>query len=667
MPSSMQALDVGDVQRICSGQSIPDAPIALKELIENALDACATQIEIRFVEHGKNAIEVVDNGSGIPIENHSTLVKKNHTSKIAAFEDIETVSSFGFRYVLSPFLKLAITRENSGEALSSLCHSALELTICTKTTQDSIGTLLKYDASGNLIEKSAKARGIGTSVTPLPVRCRDFHRNIKKYYSKSLKVIHTYALISLNVKFIVSNRTGTRQQIVLSTESSARRDRLEAMKISIASVFGLKFFKTLIPFQMDETSTHGRSAYGFISQIGIGAGKSDNDRQFIYINGRPVDAPKLNKAIHQVWRQFEVRQYANYVIDFQVPSQDLDLNVTPDKRTVFFRKENEMMESLQTQLLQIFEPAKRIFTVQPLTEEKRSTPNTTTPIPLKAILRSPEEVRPTSVTPNDFETEIRPRKRAKIGTIEALEKVYTSEIVTGWTLSALRETRKRYFKEVALGKVSGREKPLEEASIDALLHRVFQKQDFQSMEIIGQFNLGFIIAKYNTKDLFIIDQHASDEKFRYESLQRTTIFHHQPLVHPQSLSLSSTEEMIILDHLQVFRKNGFTFEVDAQAQSNKLRLLSLPLSKETQFGVKDLFELVSLLQEYPSNVESLRLSKVASILASRACRSSVMIGTALSKAEMTRIVHQLTGLDQPWNCPHGRPTMRHLFDITALE
>ncbi|CCI43565.1 unnamed protein product [Albugo candida] len=664
----MQALDVGDVQRICSGQSIPDASIALKELIENALDACATQIVIRFEEYGKTTIEVLDNGTGIPSENHATLAQKNHTSKIALFEDIKTVQSFGFR----------------GEALSSICQLALELTICTKTAQDAMGTLLKYDSCGKLLEKSSKARGMGTTVTPLPVRCRDFHRNIKKYYSKALKVIQTYALISTNVKFIASNRMGTRQQIVLSTECTVDTDRFRAMKITIASVFGMKFLKTLVPFQLNATSTHEKRTYGYISQIGMGAGRSDSDRQFLYINGRPIDAPKLTKAIHEVWRQFEMRQYAAYVIDFQVPSEDLDLNVTPDKRTVFFRHENEIIETLKTQLIEIYEPAKRIYTVQPLlTKEKTpACSQTTSVIEKEVVVGSPEtrkkDLQPNSVTPQEsgdaFETvfaQMCPRKRAKFRQDQpSPKKMYTSEIVSGWTLSSLRDARNRFFREeVFLGKRLSDKGPIlqEEGISDELLHRVFQKNDFERMEIIGQFNLGFIIAKYDEKDLFIIDQHASDEKFRYESLQRSTVLHHQPLVRPLSLQLTTTEEMIILDHLQVFQKNGFTFEMDAQAQSNKLRLLSLPLSKETQFGIEDLRELISLLQDYPSNIESLRLSKVASILASRACRSSVMIGTALSKAEMTRIVHKLTGLEQPWNCPHGRPTMRHLFDIAALE
>ena len=120
----------------------------------------------------------------------------------------------------------------------------------------------------------------------------------------------------------------------------------------------------------------------------------------------------------------------------------------------------------------------------------------------------------------------------------------------------------------------------------AALQRVLKKEDFKRMEIVGQFNLGFIIGKLDN-DVFIIDQHASDEKFNYEMLQQTTIMHQQPLVRPLMLELTAGEEMIILDHLDVFAKNGFTFLVDKDAPATKkLKLLSLPFTKHTQFGIE---------------------------------------------------------------------------------
>lgn len=116
------------------------------------------------------------------------------------------------------------------------------------------------------------------------------------------------------------------------------------------------------------------------------------------------------------------------------------------------------------------------------------------------------------------------------------------------------------------------------------LQRVLKKEDFHQMEVLGQFNLGFIIGKLDS-DLFIIDQHASDEKFNYETLQRTTVMHQQPLVRPLPLELTAGEEMVVIDHLDVFAKNGFTFQVDANAPATrKLKLLSLPFTKHTQFG-----------------------------------------------------------------------------------
>ncbi|GLD96748.1 hypothetical protein PINS_up005431 [Pythium insidiosum] len=110
------------------------------------------------------------------------------------------------------------------------------------------------------------------------------------------------------------------------------------------------------------------------------------------------------------------------------------------------------------------------------------------------------------------------------------------------------------------------------------------------MTVLGQFNLGFILARLQRDgegdDLFIIDQHASDEKYTFETLQRTTVLHQQPLVRPLPLELTASEEMIVLDHLAVFARHGFTFEVHKDAPpTRKLRLVSLPFSERTQFGV----------------------------------------------------------------------------------
>ncbi|CAG8546354.1 12442_t:CDS:2, partial [Dentiscutata heterogama] len=199
------------------------------------------------------------------------------------------------------------------------------------------------------------------------------------------------------------------------------------------------------------------------------------------------------------------------------------------------------------------------------------------------------------------------------------------------------------------------------------LNRVIKKDDFAIMEIVGQFNLGFIIAKLYKDDgcdLLIIDQHASDEKYNFEQLQLHTKIDSQRLI--RYLELTAAQELVAIDNIDILKANGFDIEVDLEAQtSKKLKLISQPMSKDIIFGVEDLEELIFLLTERPG--EMIRCSKVRKMFASRACRKSVMVGDALSFQQMEKIVRHMGEIDQPWNCPHGRPTMRHLFDLSQIQ
>ncbi|GIC85463.1 ATP-binding mismatch repair protein PMS1 [Aspergillus udagawae] len=208
------------------------------------------------------------------------------------------------------------------------------------------------------------------------------------------------------------------------------------------------------------------------------------------------------------------------------------------------------------------------------------------------------------------------------------------------------------------------------------------KDDFARMRIIGQFNLGFILATRSSDDgsaesrdeLFIIDQHASDEKFNFERLQAETVVQNQRLVQPKRLDLTAVEEEIVIENRTALEKNGFVIEVDDSGNEpigQRCKLISLPLSKEVVFGVRDLEELIVLLSEMPAISSSgsamqthiPRPSKVRKMFAMRACRSSIMIGKSLTQTQMVRVVRNMGTIDKPWNCPHGRPTMRHLMTL----
>ena len=214
--------------------------------------------------------------------------------------------------------------------------------------------------------------------------------------------------------------------------------------------------------------------------------------------------------------------------------------------------------------------------------------------------------------------------------------------------------------------------PEENDTAQQELMKEISKEDFATMRLFGQFNRGFIIAGKPsttcpavTEDLFIIDQHATDEKYNFETLQKTQTLQSQNLAIPQDLNLSPGHGALLLSNLSTFTSNGFHFEVTGDT----VKLKTIPYSRNWTFGKADIEELLFMLSESDGTVgpDPLRPSRVRQMFASRACRTSVMIGTALDVRAMTKLVRQMGELDQPWHCPHGRPTMRHLVNLTMLR
>ena len=230
------------------------------------------------------------------------------------------------------------------------------------------------------------------------------------------------------------------------------------------------------------------------------------------------------------------------------------------------------------------------------------------------------------------------------------------------------------------------------------------KEDIRHMSIIGQFNLGFILARDHNNNLWILDQHACDEKYNFERLCKETVIHEQKLIAPLPLELSPSEEHCVLEHMDIFERNGFRFSYDPdKEQRHRLSVTALPHSgsggdgrKAVQFGKEDVGALCAMLgADGSSSAEGyiagfgsgadgsgmvgnnavrrfaglagshngssvMRLPKAIAMFASRACRGSIMIGTALSDKDQKKILHKLDSTDDPWTCAHGRPTMSHV-------
>ena len=221
---------------------------------------------------------------------------------------------------------------------------------------------------------------------------------------------------------------------------------------------------------------------------------------------------------------------------------------------------------------------------------------------------------------------------------------------------------------------------LDSDEAESRLSLTVTKADFARMQIVGQFNLGFILAVRpglkpgDEDDLFIIDQHAADEKYNYERLQRTVTLQSQRLVRPKPLELTAMEEEVILNNGDALKANGFEIETTSHVTDSdepvdpgrRCRLLTLPMSKEKTFDLSDLEELLHLLSERPSGSSEVpRPKKVQRMLAMRACRSSIMVGKTLTLSQMRKVVKHMGEMEKPWNCPHGRPTMRHLAGLSA--
>lgn len=332
----------------------------------------------------------------------------------------------------------------------------------------------------------------------------------------------------------------------------------------------------------------------------------------------------------------------------------------------------------------VLEPQKKKQKIQSQPEDIENSAFPSSP-PSPPLLPPPSALTPEgNDTSTGAESRGQPFKtgvRKKDATAQILQHLRTSESsIRLWKnnwMACVTEPEHWYSRERTVTDLSA-------ADAEAKLSLTISRDDFLSMRIAGQFNLGFIIAVRPAKprgdnelemsgqdELFIIDQHATDEKYNFERLQAITVVQSQRLVRPKRLELTALEEEIVMQNIPAIEANGFKVDVDISGDEpvgSRCQVLALPLSRETTFTLADFEELVSLLGEESSESKHIpRPSKVRRMFAMRACRSSIMIGKPLSRGQMETLVRHMAELDKPWNCPHGRPTMRHLCKLQSWD
>nr|XP_012231577.1 PREDICTED: mismatch repair endonuclease PMS2 [Linepithema humile] len=658
----IEAINKETIHHICSGQVVLDLAIAVKELVENSLDSNATVIDVKLTDYGKTCISVSDNGTGILEQDFEALSLKHHTSKLREFTDLTEVNTFGFR----------------GEALSSLCALS-ELSIVTKHSLSQHGFKLDFDKNGILTKKEPCAREKGTTVhvrnifKNLPVRAKEFQKNLKKEYARTIQVLYSYCLVSTNIKITCFNLiAGKSPNLVVATRNT------DSILDNVNSVFGKKSIDGIVKIELQPPDETALQEYNlpndatidfdwecYVSTCDHAVGRSSPDRQFFYVNGRPCDLTKVSRLINNVYHKYNNKQYPFVFLNIKLNRQCADVNVTPDKRTIFFTQERLILTTLKFNLTTRWDKLQGNFAAKSLTElnfslKRTGSPNYASP-PAKKLQISPSM---SHIAKDDvIKTSIKSMKKTVdtkmvINLAIIKEKFREKENIVRTSANTEKRIKYRVQMEANQGEA------------EKELQRELTKDSFDKMEVIGQFNLGFIIARLEN-DLFIIDQHATDEKFRFEKLNNETKLKTQKLIVPKSLNFSALNETILIEHQQTFEDNGFTFSINEQAEpGKKIELVGMPVSGNWQFGQEDIEELAFLIREAGNeNKEKhiYRPSRVSQMLASRACRSAIMIGTALNTNEMQRLIMQMTQMQNPWNCPHGRPTIRHLLSLLLIN
>ncbi|GAW79147.1 DNA mismatch repair protein PMS1 [Plasmodium gonderi] len=338
---NIQSIGEESIHNICSSQVIFTLSSVVKELVENSIDAEASEIKIKLVENGIKLIEVNDNGAGIRKANFENVCARHATSKISEFEDIHsTLNTLGFR----------------GEALNSLCMLS-DLHIVTKHDESTHGYLLKFDKLGRLNQEEPIARLRGTTVScenifkNIPIRKKDFIKNIKSQLSDLLLLMQQYAIIYCHIKFIIHNIV-TIKGTVKNMNMLITNGGNESVKKSIYTIYGKRNIGNLIEFNIDNEEWKVRA---YISDNN--SGRRDKDIQFYYINSRPIHVLKsVNKIINSIYREFNSRMYPIVICNILSDIKNFDINVTPDKREVFFIFENELCEHIKTSLVRLLTP-----------------------------------------------------------------------------------------------------------------------------------------------------------------------------------------------------------------------------------------------------------------------------------------------------------------------
>lgn len=628
--AKIQLLDQKTIDNIAAGEVIERPASVVKELVENAVDAKANAVTVEIKDGGMTLIRVTDNGIGIPKDQVKTAFLRHATSKIRSVEDLLSVSSLGFR----------------GEALSSISAVA-QVELVTKTAESFSGVSYKiYGGEEEAFEDIGAPDGTTFLVKNLfyntPAR-RKFLKSAttEAGYVEQMMVHIALSHPEISFKFIHNNKNK------IYTSGNGK------VKDIIYHIYGRDVAGALIPL---EAQNEDVKVTGFVAKPYVSRGNRNYESYFI--NGRYIKSSIIYKAIEEGYRTFTMKhRYPFVCLDFKIDQELLDVNVHPTKMEIRFRNGREIYElvvdAVRAALLQK-DLVQDVLREAPKKKELPKTKEVKKPEPFE-VNRRKEEVQKVDQQGQGVQQQVEKQRQAVQQQIEKpshpVKKTLTasesSKNTKKPTYAGLNyNTQKKEFPQYKTDELSSNQMTLREDP-------VFSVQARPDRKILGQLFKTYWLIEYEDQ-LFIMDQHAAHEKVNYERLMKNfkeKEIYSQRLEPPMVVTVSMTEAEALTRYKDAFAGLGFTIE---SFGGNEYCIREVPANLYG-IGERDLF--MELLDAVSQENGTLDTEVIASKIATMACKMSIKGNQRVSLMEVEHLLDELMKLENPYQCPHGRPTI----------
>ena len=659
-------LDQQTIDKIAAGEVVERPASVVKELVENAIDAGATQITVEIKEGGIGYIRITDNGSGMEKDDIPVAFLRHSTSKIRSADDLLGVSSLGFR----------------GEALSSISAVAM-VELITKTKENELGSRCCIEGG---VQKSLEEIGAPDGTTFI-IRNLFYNTPARKKFLKS-EMSEASAIHELMTHLAMSHpEVGFK--VLIGGQMRIQTSGNGNLKDVIYHLYGRDVAMRLIEVDREEGPLHVR---GFLGKPEISRGNRNYENYFV--NGRYVKSKIIAKGIEDGYKTFMMQhRYPFVCLDIHMDGKMLDVNVHPTKMELRFSNQNlvyDLLERMTKDALSgrelipevtLDEPKKQVvmqekapqqvppvqtlrepestYQVQkpaavPTTSVERTIPSYQKPeqkVPLEKMWTTPEPqkepVKPQDKNLEYFMEQMRKRVEERYKVPEAPAAAEQTE-TTETAQSTVPE------QSATVPETPVEEKPPQKPEqLDLFDGKLLSKEAAVHHVIIGQLFDTYWLVQFGEK-LYIIDQHAAHEKVLYERLMkdlRNRTFQSQMLSPPIVLNLSMQEEELFLKYRSCFTEMGFEIE---EFGEKAYAVRAVPANLPGVARREILMELLDSLSDITGsgNSESL-MDKVASM----SCKAAVKGNHQMSAMEAKALIDELLSLENPYNCPHGRPTI----------